>query len=642
MISQGFVAILYCLVLLPAIYLLGSFFQKWIREEDDILRGIFYVAFGLGALSYFIVLMGSFKALTLWPIVAFLAIVFLLRYHHLPAFANWIIAVFRYLKWPETGVFLRVTLGVFFASIIATIFLTFLPEIAHDSLCYHLNMPKLFVANASCMPMKYDIKSYQSVFMECLYTLGIFLRSVPTAKLFHWLTGFLLVLSVMLVIEKRTGKRSLAVFMGTMLWLTPTLFNQVAMTYNDAAVALYVWLSFLLFARFLSSSTDSSASSSLTDCFLSGILMGFATSCKFLALTVALPMGLFALFGVVCGSSRARWRTFQGLALFCMGVVIAGGYWFVRNYVLEGSPIYPLFSNKFGDGGIYSKLYSVGNAYETVFSYIFLPFLLVFFPDSFERSAWVGPFFLLLCPFFLITVWQHRGRMNALVTFVLLVSLFVWFQLAQNVRFLLPLFPIFLMVASDGVFDFQKFSPFYKKMKKGFGISALILLFFTAGVGIYHYRVHFQALGQRWSESLFLRNLERTYPAADWINKHLPHNARIFAATEYRHFYFDRPIIDVSYYCWAERIFGKLSPAELLGRLQKLGISHILRVVRSRSDGLPIKTDEPIYTAIDGLVADHTMAKLVGEVSSQNIREPRFDYQIFELLEKERNDNATN
>ena len=61
----GVFALLGWFVLLPAIYLLGSFFRKWLSEEDIALRGIFYVAFGLGILSYFIVLIGSLNALPL-------------------------------------------------------------------------------------------------------------------------------------------------------------------------------------------------------------------------------------------------------------------------------------------------------------------------------------------------------------------------------------------------------------------------------------------------------------------------------------------------------------------------------------------------------------------------------------------------
>lgn len=625
MILGGVVSILIWIILLPAIYLLGSFVQRWISIREEPLHGICLVAFGLGILSCFIVLIGSFHALTVLPVVGFLGLAFLFRSRHLTSFKDWVVATARFFSGAEAGLFQRTAVGLFLATSLVTLFLCFLPEIAHDSLAYHLNLPKLFAANASVMPIKYELKSYQSQFMESLYTIGILLNSVPVAKLFHWLTSFLLAVALMVVVDARTGRRTLAIVMGTMLWLTPTLLNQVAMTYNDAATAFFLFLSFLLFIRALYPEAPMTKPAVRTEFLMSGFLMGFAVSCKFLALTSALPMGLFAFYEA-CRKGADRRQLLEGVFLFSLGILAVSGYWFLRNAWLTGSPLYPLFTR---DGGIYNELYEGTKACKGLLSFLLLPVLLVFHPDPFERFAWMGPFYLLLLPFVGVAVVKAKGRVILFSVFVILVSVFFWYHLSQDVRFLLPLFPIFLMVAAGGVQASGLFvSDRLPGVRSAGKLAVLLLAFFLFAVGAYHYRAHLRALFGGWSSEVFLRRLERTYPAAEWVNKHLPADAKIFIAADYRHFYFDRPMIDASYFYWVERYSDKMQPAEFLNRLKTLGITHILRVVpfgsKLESAGTP-------FAVIDKLLKDHSRTVLMKEIPSQNIREARCNYQVFAL-----------
>lgn len=633
MIFHGLMAILCWLVLLPAIYLLGSFFQRWIREEDEALRGVFFVASGLGILSYFIALAGSWNVLTPWPLVALLGLLGLVRFRYLPVYGRWIFSVFRFLKWPEEKTFLKVTLGVFFASVAATVSLTFLPEIAHDSLCYHLNLPKLFVQNASILPLKYDLKSYQSQFMECLYTIGVFLRSVPVAKLFHLLTGFLLALSVMIVIDKKTGNRTLAVFMGTVLWLTPTLFNQVSMTYNDAGVALFVWLSFLLFSEGLVPfSVGSGASRFPSVFFLSGLFLGFATSCKYLALMFGVPMGLWLVYALLARPGQRKLAG-QALMLFCGGVLLGCAYWFMRNYMASGNPLYPILAGKFGGPGLYTEQnYAAIGVSKDLLSFLKLPFSLVFLPDSFERHSWAGPVYLLLLPF---SLWgAFRNTKARLAVWISLLSCVFWFLIAQNVRFLLPIFPLMIFAAACGIYDLRRvFSGARLNLVcKIIAISNLLLLLLAGG---YHYRVHFQALFQGWTAEDFLTRLERTYPAAQWVNTNLPADARIFSASEVRLFYFDRPVVDEVSYYRVERYSDKLKKDEFRMRLRELGITHVMRV-------LPLHEGSTLGGMLEALATDTNMATFVQGISSRNIREPQYRYLIYKLLPGEQNEDRTN
>jgi hypothetical protein len=159
----------------------------------------------------------------------------------------------------------------------------------------------------------------------------------------------------------------------------------------------------------------------------------------------------------------------------------------------------------------------------------------------------------------------------------------------------------------------------------------MLTLSLLLGTGIYHYRIHLKALLQGWSDDLFLTRLERTYPAAQWMNRELPKNARIFVCSEIRQFYFDRPVTDAVSYYRVERYSDKLTPADLLERLKRLGITHILRVYPL---GINKGTGKPAglpYATLDALLKVPGTARLLKEIPSQNIREQRSNYKFYQL-----------
>ncbi len=156
-------------------------------------------------------------------------------------------------------------------------------------------------------------------------------------------------------------------------------------------------------------------------------------------------------------------------------------------------------------------------------------------------------------------------------------------------------------------------------------MNLLLLL----AIGGYHYRVHLQALLQGWTAEQFLTRLERSFPAAQWVNRNLPLNARIYSASEVRHFYFNRPIIDEVSYYRVERYSDKLKPSEFRAKLHELGITHVMRTLDARGE---VPAEDPSYRIIDLLLTDGRMTKLLFEIQSQNIRETQFRYVIYELL----------
>lgn len=622
MILEGLWAILYWLLLLPLIYLLGSYAKGWVDEESDVLHGIYIMGFGFAILSGFMTVLGTFglfKATVIFPGAIGLA---LIRIKSFREFRAWIVAVGRYLFAHAGSRLGAITHIILIGSLIATAVLCSLPEIAHDSLCYHINLPKLFVRSGSVLPIIYDLKSYQSQFLEVLFAIGVFLNNIPVAKFFHWFCGFFSLLFVIRFVELKSNNRGLALTMGLALWLTPTLLNQVTVTYNDAGVTWFVLLSWGMFLHALKNDCRG------RDFFISGLFLGFATSCKYLALMFGVPMGLYLVWGVVTQPGR-RAILLKGLALFSLGTFLGCGYWFLRNYFASGHPLYPIFSTKQGVAGLYAEQnYASIGVPKTLLSFLMLPVTAVISPGSFEKHFWMGPFYLLVFP--LAIYGAFRDKLARFALFTVLISAFLWFLIAQSIRFLLPVFPMIMIGAAIGFRELPVKS-WGSRMKAVFPALAAVAISILMVAALYHYRIHFLAMMSGWSKDTFLTRLERTYPAAQWVNENLSNDAKLFSASEIRQFYFNRPMIDAVSYYRVERYSDTLTPSEMMDRLKKNNITHVLQVLPADEGAGRQPRESSPFDVVHTLVGDASLAVFIKEISSQNIREPRVVYRIYEL-----------
>ncbi|HOG24094.1 MAG TPA: hypothetical protein PK590_05550 [Candidatus Omnitrophota bacterium] len=622
MILDGLLAIFYWLLLLPVIYLLGSYAKRWIDEKSVLLHGIYIMGFGFATMSYFMTVLGTFgllKASVVFPGIIALAFI---RIKNFREFRIWVLEVGRCLLPPPGGRLNTVSHILLLGSLIITAALCSLPEIAHDSLCYHINLPKLFVQSGSVLPISYDLKSCQSQFLEVLFSIGIFLNNIPAAKLFHWFCGFFALLFVIRFVEVESGNRGLALTMGLAFWLTPTILNQVTVTYNDAGVTWFVLLSWGMFVSALRNGYRT------RDFFLSGLFLGFATSCKYLALMFGVPMGLYLVWGVITQPDR-RLALMKGIVFFSFGAFLACGYWFLRNYLFSGHPLYPVFSAKQDVAGLYAEQnYASIGVPKTLLSFLTLPITMVISPQSFEKHFWAGPYYLIILPLALFGAF--RDKLARFAFFTVLISAILWFLIAQSIRFLLPIFPIFMIGAAIGFRELPVKS-WASRMQMVFRVLVAVAISILIAAALYHYRIHFLALVAGWSKDTFLTRLERTYPVAKWVNENLSKDAKLFSASEIRQFYFNRPMIDAVSYYRVERYSDTLTPSEMVDRLKKNNITHVLQVLPAgEGDGKQPRGSSPL-DVVHAVVSDADLAVSTKEIPSQNIRESQFVYRIYEL-----------
>ncbi|MFZ5803183.1 MAG: glycosyltransferase family 39 protein, partial [Candidatus Omnitrophota bacterium] len=525
---------------------------------------------------------------------------------------RWLGGTSKYLFGKTADCELQLLQGVFLALVAGTFVLCLFPEISNDALAHHLNLPKRYLQEGKIAPLPFDIKSYQSLLMNSLYTVGLLLQGAAVAKGFHWGSGILLVLGLILWIEQRTANRKLAYFMGLMLFLTPTLMNQLTTTYVDIGAALFLFLGVFFWI------TARESQGSFAKIIMAGILMGFSILSKLSTLLAIPGVAIIACFDMFRRPSK--YRTIALYLAFLTGMAITSGFFFIRNQLSTGDPLFPVFSQlAIEDFG--KTMYDLGPP-KTLLSYLLLPFYITFRPADYDYHHWIGPFYILALPFFIGSGFS-RGRPAALMVFCFLYAS-GWYLGGQNVRYLLPILPLYWVVAASGFHEFFDVKVIPKWMKHGgktLGGGVLILL---VALTLFHFRWQGLSVLKQWDAEKYLRLTDRTYGIAEWANHRLPQDAHILSLAEVRLFYFDPKITRASMYAQFIPAVTGLSRRELANKLLEDGITHILI---SYPVGRPFGFQGLMISMPDLLAVCERLVRL----SSENVREARYVYELYDL-----------
>ena len=605
-------AIVFWSFCLPVLYLLGELTGFTLSRRDKIVDGVFFIALGWACLAYFLVVLGLFKSLSLVPVIAFMLAVLFFRRKRLRNFADWVKAVVSFfdlrLGVGTWGWYVRIG---FLFSILLTFVFCMLPESSNDGLAYQLNLPKLFLQQFSIAPIEYELRSYRSFLQNVLYVIGLMFGNVPIAKLFHWITGVLLVLAVAAIVKQKTNDKDLGIFTGALLWLTPTLINQITTTYIDVGVTLYVFLSVYLLIGELQARK--------ADIFYSGLLMGIAISIKFLA-AIPCVSALAYLFWRIL-KNRCVKNECSKLMVWGAGIGIGCGFWFLRNWILTGNPFYPHFATWFNkDVSLenYFSFYDLQGLPRTWINYVLILWNLTVKLDKFDRYHWIGPAYLILLP--LAVYGACKARKNLPYLFFIWLMITTWFFTAQLSRYLMPMFPFYLMSAAFGI-NFLRHRKVLFGVIKGINTALITFLF---ALSIYHFRISFLPLLRIWSTDQYLEYTERTTGIAKWINQNLPLNSKILACGEVRYFYFERTVVFEKFFSILSKSKNK-TPAEIATLLKEKGFTHLL-------DGISLQTGAVYKRDLDLLIHDSLLARKVFTMISKNGREPKFIYNVYELI----------
>ncbi len=203
-----------------------------------------------------------------------------------------------------------------------------------DSVSYHLPWAASFAQTGQITSIRYTDIQYLTGFYpatsELLHGIGIVLMGsdvLSPALNFIWLA---LVLLAAWCVGDARGVGSASLLAGALVMGTPMLFFSTAGSADNDAAAVF----FLLAAVALWLRASDGAKGPL---FLSALAAGLAVSVK---LNLLAPVALMTA-AVVWAAPRGRRRA--GGGAWIAGVLLAGGFWYVRNLIAVGNPL-PYFS----------------------------------------------------------------------------------------------------------------------------------------------------------------------------------------------------------------------------------------------------------------------------------------------------------
>ena len=345
----------------------------------------------------------------------------------------------------------------FAAYFIFMVALASLPATERDELIYHLEIAKRILANGGDLVFRDNFYGYFPHFGEMFFLLGLGTAGEAAAKLFHLLSGLLLTgVIVRAAAAWMDRKRA---FLAAALFLTvPSVAAMMSWAYVDLTFALYAVLALLFVLEFIKR----------RQFYLvvpAGIFLGAAASVKYTGLQLtALTICLLALFRL-----KDPKLPLVRLALILGGLyVLVAGPYYIRTWLLAGWPIMPFatpgFSLKPGinwdleRAGLYLRwlqTFGVPVGSEGFLASLAAP-VLVFLKGRFDNVRWfdgvLGPVFLLI-PF----LWPRKKagiEMRFFGAFSLLF-LFYWTFTTKQVRFLLPVIPLFCIILA-GALDKRK------------------------------------------------------------------------------------------------------------------------------------------------------------------------------------------
>jgi Dolichyl-phosphate-mannose-protein mannosyltransferase len=429
----------------------------------------------------------------------------------------------------------RTSLSLYFAFclglvIIGTALAALTPVTDGDALCYHLQVPKVFLMRGS---VGFSPDLHETVYplvTEMLYAVALEFRGPVACRGIQWVLGLVFAINVTALARPSLGRR--AWWAGAIAISVPAVSNGMSAPLNDVALAAFGTAALFAWVRLQERPTFSAA-------IVAGLFMGLAIGVKYPALVLccllapAIALRVFDRHSTNPDGGAPRWLTLSAIYLAMTAAV--GGWWYLRAYVHTGNPVFPFFRHVFGGAGLDEVLDPIKRPLAvTPFNLLTALVPLSLHPERFDSfSHQFGPMFLLFLP--AIFLFRAPRRVVVLVGLAYAFLLLCLTQ-RQSMRFLLiALGPMAIGVAYLAAIWCKRHT-----------IPARVLLAILiatmgleAAVAVARSRHAVAVLLGRESTADFLTRREPTFAVGRWAARNLPMTARLIGQ-DHRGFYIPR------------------------------------------------------------------------------------------------------
>ncbi|MDP8299898.1 MAG: glycosyltransferase family 39 protein [Candidatus Tantalella remota] len=534
---------------------------------------VFSFALGFGAIAYLVLFLGIFNILYGWLLCALLIGLSLWVIPELKKCLHEAAGFFDGLKRCCSENMGGVLLGMLGIVGLVTLFGALSPSYSNDSMVYHLVDAKYFAENHMVGIIPHNsLNSLWPYLVEMYYSLALLFKLFPLTGLFHFSLAIASTVAVY-AFSKRYFSRKAGVLAAVIFFLTPVIFTEAAQTYVDLGSVFYAFLAFYAFNLFLEKGEVKWA-------VLAGIMCGLGLSVKYFFIVVPGILGVYFIF-TAFGKTRFLPRTvLKAILLFSLATALLSCAWYVRQYVVRGTPLFPFFADIFGGGGLDPEALgliserSVRGSHGMVVSLkglLTLPWRMPMHPRQFGGEQ-IGALFLAVVPGIILL--RNIDRTLKRVSIFLLAYLFLWFIQYQHMRFFLPAIPFLSIISAYVLCDLLD-------RKKAIGrIGWLVVCLFlsvSVAYSCYHNWDRVKVVTGLESKQDYLAARERSYEVSEYINDHLPEYSRIMVVNETHTFFIDKSYNRELYWWIYERYDKKYTtPKKVMDKIRADGFSYIL------------------------------------------------------------------
>ena len=455
------------------------------------------------------------------------------------------------------------------------------PVEAFDALLYHLTVPAMWLKDGGLKLVNMPHYWFPEL-VEGIFAWPMALGSDRAPQFVHFTFGLLTVLLLWDWSRRLWGNRiawwvlALLLTMPSLLWLAAWAYTDLALSFYTLAVLYTVW-----------KWKDTGGNRWLA---LGGLMTGFAMGVKYTSILVPLTGVIFLLWW---GRRDIRNTLLRILGYGGLAALVAFP-WYARNWIWTSNPFYPfVFGGSFWDSFRAQAYSGAGTGIGwNLRAILLLPLNATLgYQDANFFDGRIGPFFLVMFPVILWTLWLARrespSRQSALIltaSFAGITALTWTYGVIQTAnlwqsRLLLPGLIPFVLVMAAGIDQLQSLDT--PVLKISFLISTLTgLVVFVSlldfGLQVSYRNPLMAAIGAETRQE-YITRLQPGYAGALELVQQAPSNAYVYLLYEPRSYGMPRrvqpdPINDN----WAHDLYLYGSVDATLAAWRAQGFTYVL------------------------------------------------------------------
>jgi hypothetical protein len=447
------------------------------------------------------------------------------------------------------------------------VILNITPPVARDVLIHHLAIPKLWLKNGGFYEIKWADFSYYPMNIDLLYIIPLYFNNDTIPSFIHMGFGLGTAWLIYHYLNNKLGR--LAGLLGVFVFLsTPIVVRMSTVAYVDLGLVFFTTASVLAYVRWRDSKYKA-----YKWFFLSAIAMGLALGTKYNALIAWFFLSLAIVF-VYSRDTEKQGKAIGYGAIFFLVALFVFSPWLIKNIILTGNPLYPLFKGIFNissattEGGNHSIV--SGDTYMGIFKMremlygenfwetLLIP-IRIFFQGQDHSDRYfdgvLNPILLIIVPFAFMNKSFYRDKLF-FVFFTVFFILAAFFLDQLRVRYILPVVPVLSILTVMGLINIFNWTMSISNRLKNLFIVVLFSVFILMmGRNILYINNYFQDIRplnyllNRESRDEFITRHDSSYSAIKYINTHTPENAKVrLVLLAGRGYYLDRAYEDDSSY----------------------------------------------------------------------------------------------